>query len=324
MLLWGSLGAGCAASRPPELPDPDVDLGLGDIVLLTFTTRASEGLLGHAADVVPAPGVDPLRRAIRGQPHVVGNDQHLRVVIRVADRGELGAGYGPVAGSVQAAHATHIAYDVRLTGYLEYAPADLLYDAESGCCLGGGVSESCGGFYVSRLFRGTGSTQLLSEATAEASVEAGEIVHASGGKSFRRLSESSFIDSYFAYEVSPLAPLCERLPPESEFADMKVESARNCFLTRFDAAGQRTRDAWSLPDRELCAEVAARRCSEAGPALRCEATYFMQTADASEAIPLELVQSTASAGPPAALVATPAATAAGARPAAAAAAAPER
>jgi hypothetical protein len=275
--------AGCAASRPPELPDPDVDLGLGDIVLLTFTTRASEGLLGHVADTVPAPGVDPHRRAIRGAPREVGNDQHLRLVARVSEQGQASAGYGPIGGGVQATRATHIAYDVRVTGYLEYTPAELLYDAESGCCLGGGVAESCGGAYVSRLFRGTGSTQLLSEVTAEVGVRAGEILRASGGKSFRRLAESSFVDSYFAYELSSLETLCDRLPPDAEFAEMKVEGARNCFLTRFDDSGQRTREAWSLPDAALCAEVASRSCSDAqGAALRCEAQYVAQKPDSSE------------------------------------------
>lgn len=296
-----SLAAGCTASRPPELPDPDVDLGLGNIVVLTFTTRASEGLLGHVADTVPEPGVDPHRRAIRGAPREVPNDQHLRLVVRIAEEGEASAGYGPIGGSAQTTQATHIAYDVRVTGYLEYTPAELLYDAESGCCLGGAVSESCGSAYVSRLFRGTGSTQLLSEVTMEAGVRAGEILRASGGKSFRRLAESSFVDSYFAYELSSLETLCDRLPPDAEFAEMKVEGARNCFLTRFDANGQRTRQAWTLPDADLCAQVASRSCSDReGGALRCEAHYVAQKPDSSEPsvvqIPVTQHPATATAG----------------------------
>jgi hypothetical protein len=40
--------AACSHTLPAFLPDPDVDPGLGNVVLMTWTTRSAEGLLGHA------------------------------------------------------------------------------------------------------------------------------------------------------------------------------------------------------------------------------------------------------------------------------------
>jgi hypothetical protein len=294
----------CQPSRKPDLPDPDVDLGLGSVVLLTFATRAAEGILGHAlkSGTVAGAGLDPHRKPISGQPREVQTSQHLRLVVRVVEDVGLGGGYGPAHAHVAASRATHIAYDVKLTSYLEYTPTELRYDPHSGCCVGGTRSEACGPLYVTRLFRGSGSTQLLTEVDGRASVQAGDILEASGGRSFRKLSESSFEDAYFGYEFEDLDPLCAGLNPEQEMPMLEVPAEKNCYLTRYTNQGKREQLSWTLPDLELCTVVVEKACKDARGAVRCEARFrkpmtevapgqATRLSDESSMVPIPLVPS---------------------------------
>jgi hypothetical protein len=266
---------GCHKLAHPELPDPDVDPGLGNFVLMTFTTRAPEGILGHALEAGAHPGgnLDPQRKPIAGTPKEVPTAQHLRIVMRVEDQLSVAAKYGPVKAGAQASRATHVAYDVELTGYLEYFPEQLKYDPACGCCVGGGLSDACGAFYVTRLFRGTGATQLLTEVTGSGAVDAADVLHASGGRAFRSLSESTFQDAYFAYEFAHLDALCQKLDPEQEMPPLEVDAQKNCFLTTYSSHGQRLQVSWALPDKELCTLVLKKACAEQVEAVRCEGRF---------------------------------------------------
>lgn len=261
LLLAGSLGVltSCGGAKtPPELAAVDADLGLGDVVMMTWTTREADGLLGHAMTAGEALGIDPHRRAMTGAEHFVPTDQTLSIVVSRDHTASLGAKYGPVGGEAAGAATTHIAYEVRITGYLELGPADLRYRAESGCCAGGGLSGSCGGYYVMRMMRGSGKAEYLQKLEGKVSMTAADVVHASGGTAFRKLSTSHFEDTYFAYELAPLDSVCALLTPEEEMVPMRVAARDNCFLTAYREDGSRVAEGWHLPDARLCWTVAER------------------------------------------------------------------
>ncbi len=267
-LVWA-----CASQQAePTLPDPNVDFGLGDVVLLTWTTRAPEGLLGHALE----PGVvaiDPHRRVVDGEPRWVSNDQKLSVVVTAQETAELGAGYGPLGAKAGVGRATHVAYDVRVTGYLELPPDSLHYSSGSACCFNGAPSPSCGEWYVVRLMRGTGKAQYLEQVSAEAGVEAAQLVRARGGTAFRRLNEMSFNDAYFAYEVVPMSSLCSRVSPEQEVETLAVRAPDNCWVQAVRADGSRDAHAWYMPNASLCRQVAQRHCDGTEGAFGCLASF---------------------------------------------------
>lgn len=85
---WAALGAvlllfvSCATASPlGTLPPPDADLGLGDVVMMTWTTRSHEGILGHVlADEGPI-AVDSHRQVAVGKPRLVSTDQTLELVV---------------------------------------------------------------------------------------------------------------------------------------------------------------------------------------------------------------------------------------------------
>lgn len=275
----------CAPAQPPSLPDPNTDMGLGDVVMMTWTTRESDGLLGHVLEPIDGLSVDPHRKVIIGKPHLAETDQTLRVVVSLGHSASVGGGYGPVGAEVNGARATHVAYEVRITGYYEYPVDELRYGPSSGCCVGGNVSSTCGNAYVSRLIRGTGKAQHLVELSAGASVNAVQVVKAEGGTQFRKLSESHFSETYFAYELAPMETLCSRLSAEEEMEVERIEAPKNCFITRIDNEGVRKSSSYALPSRELCEKLATRKCkSEAEDSLTCEARFA--TEGGSEALTL--------------------------------------
>lgn len=276
-----------SATREPTLPDPDADLGLGNVVMMVWTTRDHEGLLGHALEPVDVYRVDPHRKVVEGEPRWVPTDQTLQVMVTRSVSAEVGAGHGVVSAQAQASSGSHIAYDVRITGYLELPPSSLHYAAASGCCLGGNASSSCGDEYVVRLMRGSGTVQYLQRLQGDVSVEATEILKARGGASFRKLSESTFRDAYFAYELVPLSVLCSRVAPEDEVEVLAVGAPDTCFLNVFHEDGSRESSAFKLPDEHLCREVSQRRCGAVKGALACQATFKPSSAERGVELPLE-------------------------------------
>lgn len=286
----GGLGAGCGGSKTqPQLAAADADLGLGDVVMMTWTTREAAGLLGHAlsSDEI---NVDPHRRAMLGTERFVPTDQTLSVVVSREHTASIAAKYGPVGGQAEGATTTHVAYEVRITGYLELGPADLHYRAESGCCSGGALSGSCGEYYVLRLIRGSGKAEYLQKLDGKVTASAMDVVHANGGTAFRKLSTSHFEDTYFAYELAPMQGVCALLTPEEEMVPMKVAAADNCFLTAYQESGSRIAEAWHLPDARLCWSVGERRARQIETLLEfhvrfsnATGTRLLSAADASAA-----------------------------------------
>lgn len=267
----------CSAMRPAELPMPDADLGLGEVVMMTWTTREPDGLLGHVLEPVDGFSVDPHRKVILGEPREVSTSQTLHIVVRTGVHGKVEGGYGPVSGSAEGARTTHVAYDVRVTGYLEYPTSALRYNAKTNCCLGGQVAPECGMAYVSRMIRGTGKAQHLEELSGGASVNATSVVVAEGGAEFRQLAESEFEETFFAYELSSMETLCAHLSPDEEMEALSVEAPKNCFLTQIDDEGRRTTLSWTLPSEELCARLTRRKCALAGESLlSCDARFGVE------------------------------------------------
>jgi len=250
-----ALSACGAAKTPSDLAAADADLGLGDVVMMTWTTREAAGLLGHALSAEGL-SIDPHRRAMIGAERFVPTDQTLSIVVSRDFTASVGAKYGPVGGKAEGASTTHVAYEVRITGYLELGPTDLKYRAESACCAGGTLSGSCGGYYVMRLIRGSGKAEYLQKLKGSASASAMDVVHASGGAAFRKLSTSHFEDTYFAYELAPLDSVCALLTPEEEMAPMQVAAKDNCYFTAYRESGERVTESWHLPDARLCWTVA--------------------------------------------------------------------
>jgi hypothetical protein len=264
--------SGCTAPATPVLPDPDTDLGLGEVVLLAWTTRSPEGLLGHAME----PGttrVDPHRKAVSGEPHWVETSQKMRIVVSHRVKAEVAAGQGPVGASAGVGRATHVAYDVHLTRYLELPPESLRYAAASGCCLEGHPTDACGERYVVRLMWGSGSVEYLQQIDANAEVSAAEIVHARGGTAYRRLNEMSFEDAFFAYEAAPLEGLCAKVAPEDEVAPLAVAAPPNCRVHAYREDGTREAKAWRVPDEALCRKIADRTCRDLRDVVACQVTF---------------------------------------------------
>src|SRR5690606_11808136 len=201
----------------------------------------------------------------------------------------LGGGYGVVGAKVTGARATHIAYRVRVTGYLELVPGHFKYNSESGCCLGGEVAAGCGAYYVMRLMRGTGTAEYLQELSASAQVSAAEVVRAQGGETFRRLSSSKFTDTFIAYEVAPLAGMCAPLPPDAELAPLSAAASDNCYLTLYFEDGHRTSASWHLPTEALCQKVSEKHCQKSEGVLDCQVRYAPRASEegaASDAEPI--------------------------------------
>lgn len=275
-----------------------MDMGLGDVVMLTWTTRAPEGLLGHALEPGAVIRVDPHRRVVEGKERWVPNDQTLTVVVSAEETASLGAGYGPLGAKAGLGHATHVAYEVRITGYLELPPDSLTYAKTSACCLGGETSASCGEWYVVRLMRGTGKAQYLQQVSAEAGITAVELVHAKGGTAYRRLNEMSFKDAYFAYEVVPMSSLCRRVAPEEEVEALAVRAPDNCWAQAIRGDGTRQAHAWYMPSSALCRQVAQRHCNESEGAVGCHASYGREgQTESMELRPGEAAQVAAVAAP---------------------------
>src|SRR5688572_4481022 len=172
LLLLGACGG--TKKDPAQFAAVDADLGLGDVVMMTWTTREAAGLLGHALSAGEL-SVDPHRRAMTGAEHFVPTDQTLSIVVSRDHTASVGAKYGPVGGQAEGAATTHVAYEVRITGYLELGPTDLRYRAESGCCAGGALSGSCGDYYVMRLMRGSGKAEYLQKLEGKMSVSAVDV-----------------------------------------------------------------------------------------------------------------------------------------------------
>ena len=275
--------AACSHTLPAFLPDPDVDPGLGNVVLMTWTTRSAEGLLGHAL-ASERIEVDALRRVATGAPRWVPTHQRLSFVIAAEGNARAEAGVHGLTAQAGATRVTHIAYDVLVSGYLELPGDSLHYDPRSHCCLGGAPTAACANGYVGRLMWGTGHAQYLVKLGANAEVSAAELVRARGGTRFRRVNETSFQDTFFAYEVAPAQALCRVVPPSQELEPITVKAPSNCWVQAFSADGSRQAYAFSLPDSGLCRKVAAHHCSLVEQRIDCRVSY----AEGTHVTPLEL------------------------------------
>ena len=281
----------CAPSLPPTLPDPNADVGLGEVGLLVWTTRSANGLLGYALATDSAK-IDANRKVVDCAAHFTPTEQHLKIVS--AQTFDAGAAVGTtgVAANASVSHATHVAYDVQVTGYLELFPEDAKYLPSSSCCQGGDVSDMCGDRYVTRLIRGTGTVQHLQQLSATAGVEAVELVRAHGGTTYRRLNETRFVDAFFAYQLEPLASLCSRLSPEQEQETLAVSAPNNCWVQAHLEDGKRESRAWHVPDALLCAKLAQHHCKHQPQLAACTASF----GDGGQTVQLSLDTE----GPPAA------------------------
>jgi hypothetical protein len=275
------------------LPDPNADVGLGDVGLLVWTTRSESGLLGHA--LAPGSGkVDPNRQVVTGVQHLTPTDQRLIVVsAQTVDVG-AGAGAAGLSASANVSHATHVAYDVRITGYLELSPEDARYVPGSSCCQAGVVSSSCGERYVTRLIRGSGTVEHLQKLEATAGVEASELVKAHGGTTYRRLNKTRFVDAFFAYQLEPLSTLCSRLSPEQEMETLAVNAPNNCWVQAHLDDGSRQARAWHVPDAVLCRKLAEHHCEKQEHVAACTASFGSD----GQASPLPLFEQGATAPTP--------------------------
>ncbi|MBN1608141.1 MAG: hypothetical protein JW940_16025 [Polyangiaceae bacterium] len=275
--------AGCSPGLPAMLPDPDIDPGLGDVVLMTWTTRSAEGLLGYALDPELVQ-VDAVRRVATGAPRWVPTHQRLSFVVAAAGNAQAAAGLHGLSAQAGAHRVTHVAYDVLVSGYLELPGDSLRYDPRSHCCLGGEAMAECAHGYVGRLMWGTGRAQYLVKVETSAEVSAAELVRARGGTRFRRVNETRFQDTFFAYEVAPTRALCRLVAPTEELEPITVKAPSNCWVQAFSADGSRQAYAFSLPDPELCRKVAAHHCSLVEQRIDCRVSY----AEGTRVTPLEL------------------------------------
>lgn len=274
-LAWLTLlasSASCAPSVPATLPDPNADVGLGDVAMLVWTTRSPIGLLGYARHESTGK-IDANRKVVDGTPRFTPTQQ--RLVIVSAQTLAVGAGVGVqgVMASADVNRATHVAYDVQISGYLELAPEDAKYLASCGCCQGGGVADNCGDSYVTRLIRGSGTMQHLHKLEAKAGVEASELVRAHGGTTYRRLNETRFVDAFFAYQLEPLATLCSHLSPEQELETLAVSAPPNCWVQAHLEDGNRQARAWHVPDAPLCQKLAEHHCGKQEHLAACSASF---------------------------------------------------
>ncbi len=263
----------CSAVRAPQLPDPAVDPGLGDIGMLPWTTRSPEGVLGHALSSSEELRVDTLRRVVHFEPRWSETDQHLTLISTSRNAASVSAG-GPmlqVGGGAE--QVTHVAWYLHVLGYLEVPAERATYETASGCCIEGGVSEACGDWYVTRLIWGSGRVQLLHQLSAEVDADAVEVVHAHGGTSYRVLNEMSFERTFFAYEVTPLASLCGRVAPGDEIEALAVRPPDNCWVHVYTEDGQHRDSSDFFPEAVICRKIAAAHCREVPRAVHCSASY---------------------------------------------------
>jgi hypothetical protein len=291
-VIWLLLLSSCTSGLPPTLPDPNSDVGLGEVELLVWTTRAPNGLLGHARERERAK-VDVNRCVARGTPRFTPTDQHL-VMVRAQQLQATAEGGMPTLNAhASLSRATHVAYDVRVTGYLELFPDETKYVPSSSCCQAGMVSETCGASYVTRLIRGSGTVQHLQRLDASAGVEAAELVRARGGTSYRRLNETSFVDAYFAYQLEPLASLCSTLSPDDEMETLAVQAPNNCWVQAHLEDGTRHSRAFRSPDSAVCRKLAEHHCKAQVHMAACTASFGAD----GQAAPLALFE--ANPSPPA-------------------------
>jgi len=287
---WLGLVAACAPSVPATLPDPNADVGLGEVALMVWTTRSPEGLLGHARQSQSSK-VNPNCKVVEGTAHFTATDQHLVMVSEQAVELEAGAGVSGMSADARVNRATHVAFDVRVTGYLELFPKETKYVPGSGCCQGGAVSDSCGESYVTRLIRGSGKVVHLQKLGASAGVEAGDLVRARGGTTYRRLNETSFVDAFFAYQLEQLQSLCSRVAPGEEIETLAVDAPDNCWVQAYLTDGRREAQSFRVPDVALCKKLAEHHCSSRQQLAGCTASF----ASAGQAAPIALFE----AAPPA-------------------------
>ena len=263
----------CAGPQKAPLPIPDDNGGpLSNVILLPLTTRATDGLLGHAWDV-ETDLADPLRLVLNGAVTVTSTDQHVMFFRDTAARAELDATIGIANAGVWASRVTHVLYDVQITSLATLATGTQRYNAESGCCLQGNPTESCTSGYVYRLMRGSGTIRLLQRIEGEISANFKEVLMARGGAKYRVVDESTFSDAYFGLELSPLQSVCRTLTPEQELAPLKLLASPNCTINRFGALGEKESLARQLPSEELCLNVAKRYCSELAGAIACRTRF---------------------------------------------------
>ncbi len=272
-ILGCGLSLGCSPGSVPVLPDPDADLGLGDVVFMTWTTRSPEGLLGHT--MIPQRiGVDPLRKVLEGTPVFTETSQHLKVMLtKQAEGGVKATPPGPVGAQAGVSGVTHIAYDVHVTRYLGYSVANSHYAADSGCCLAGEPSPACGEWYVASMMWGSGHSSYLQRVDADASVSAGELFRAHGGTSYRLLNQMEFENTFFAYEAAPLADLCARVAPEDEVPALSVTAPHNCRAQVVQTAGEHQGKSWYAADQALCQTMVDQFCTGLVDVQSCRATF---------------------------------------------------
>lgn len=274
--LWVSL-FGCSPRAPAQLPSPDADLGLGDVVFLSWTTRSAEGLLGHAM-VDGEIAVDPLRQVVGGTPTWVPTSQHLKVLLSRDTHAGAGASVAGVGANAKLQHTTHVAYDVHLTRYLELSPKTMTYAAESGCCLGGEGADACGDYYVLRLMWGSGHAYFLQKLQGDVQVSSLHVLNAEGGSRYQKLNESTFEDTFFAYEAAPLADLCARVPPEQELAPLNVTPPNNCWAMASLGTMQLRRHAWHVPNQDICKSFVGHFCEKLPSVESCQGQFGPQDA----------------------------------------------
>lgn len=297
LLIASLLGLeACAATLQPALPEPDVELGLGDVVLLTWTTRSPAGLLGHAM-LPDAIGVDPHRRVVDGNAHWVGTSQRMRFMFTRERAVQVKVDAVTAGASTGVAQATHIAYDVHLTRYLELPPDSLRYAPASCCCLEGQVTSSCGEWYVIRMMWGSGRVQFLQQVSANASISASELLRAEGGTAYRRLNEISFEDAFFAYEAVPLADLCASVQPEDELTAMFVRAPRNCWMMAQRNDGTNATMTWHLGHEQACRDVVGSHCARQKDLMSCHMTFTAGDQTTSATIPIDAFPRTIEAAP---------------------------
>lgn len=232
-------------------------------------------------------GVDPHRRVVDGSPRWVETSQKMRFLFtrQRAIQGKVGT--GAVGASAGIAQATHVAYDVHLTRYLELLPDSLRYATASGCCFGGEASVSCGNWYVIRMMWGSGRVQYLQQVSAEAGLSAGELLRAQGGTTYRRLNEMAFDQAFFAYEAVPLEDLCSTVHPEDELSTLTVRAPKNCWALAQRRDGTSAAGAWHLTDEKSCQEVARKHCGATQDVMSCGMTYGTGAEAHRTSIPLE-------------------------------------
>ncbi len=275
LFVTATLSATCTCGGPqkPALAIPDDNGGpLSNVILLPLTTRATDGLLGHAWDV-ETDLADPLRLVLNGTVVVTSTEQHVMFFRDTSTRAELDATVGIANAGVWASRVTHVLYDVQITSLATLATGTQRYNADSGCCLQGNPTESCASGYVYRLMRGSGTIRLLQHVEGEAALNFKEVVMARGGGKYRVVDESTFNDAYFGLELSPLQSVCRTLTPEQEIAPLKLLASPNCTINRFSGLGEKETLARQLPSEELCFSVARHYCSELAGVMACRVRF---------------------------------------------------